>query len=162
MTMRKSRIFLVYYIVYCISVVGIGVYLAFVLNTDLFESNPPALENEFMYLVLSHNLRNFFMYLLAFPFSPFLQLFDFGGSAFQIAMSYRIQGPDATISRLIPHGLLEFPNMLFYQGMSQYVLFTLITTRSIKAILRLMKKMIPLYLVSLILLIIAAMLEGHF
>ncbi|MCY9689043.1 hypothetical protein M5W70_10045 [Paenibacillus larvae] len=137
--------------IFCISVVGIGVYLASVLDTDLFGANPPALQNEFMYLFLSHNIKNFVMYLLAFPISLFLQLFDFGGSAFQIAMSYRIQGPDATISRLIPHGLLEFPNMLFYQGMSQYVLF-----------LGLMKKMIPLYVLSIIVLIIAAMLEGHF
>lgn len=42
--------------------------------------------------------------------------------------------------------------MLFYQGMSQYVLFTLITTRSIKAALGLMKKMIPLYVLSIIVL----------
>ncbi|MDT2251910.1 hypothetical protein ABNC50_13695 [Paenibacillus larvae] len=151
MTQPKSKIFLVYYMIFCISVVGIGVYLASVLDTDLFGANPPALQNEFMYLFLSHNIKNFVMYLLAFPISLFLQLFDFGGSAFQIAMSYRIQGPDATISRLIPHGLLEFPNMLFYQGMSQYVLF-----------LGLMKKMIPLYVLSIIVLIIAAMLEGHF
>ncbi|MDR5599547.1 hypothetical protein [Paenibacillus larvae] len=151
MTQPKSKIFLVYYMIFCISVVGIGVYLASVLDTDLFGANPPALQNEFMYLFLSHNIKNFVMYLLAFPISLFLQLFDFGGSAFQIAMSYRIQGPDATISRLIPHGLLEFPNMLFYQGMSQYVLF-----------LGLMKKMIPLYVLSIIVLIIAEMLEGHF
>jgi uncharacterized membrane protein SpoIIM required for sporulation len=67
-----------------------------------------------------------------------------------------------TISKLIPHGLLEFPNMLLYQGMSQYLLFTLLFTKSIRATLSLMKKMIPLYLLSLIILVIAAVLEGYF
>lgn len=48
--------------------------------------------------------------------------------------------------------------MLLYQGMSQYLLFT----KSIRATLSLMKKMIPLYLLSLIILVIAAVLEGYF
>lgn len=52
--------------------------------------------------------------------------------------------------------------MLLYQGMSQYLLFTLLFTKSIRATLSLMKKMIPLYLLSLIILVIAAVLEGYF
>lgn len=155
------KIFLVYYFIFCISVISLGVFLGFIINTDLFNPETPSLNNEFMFVVLSHNLRNFIMYILGFMFSPILQLLDLGGSAFQITLGFRILGVEEGLSRLIPHGLLEFPNMLLYQGMSQYLLFTLIFTRSIKYMLSILKKMIPLYLISLIILVIAAIIEGH-
>lgn len=132
-----------------------------IVNKNLFNPEPPSLDHDFMFLVLSHNLKNFIMYLLAPIVSPILQLFDFGGSAFQITVGFRTLGTQEALNRLIPHGLLEFPNMLFYQGMSQYVLFTLIFTKSIKITLSLIKKMLPYYLLSLIVLIIAAILEGY-
>lgn len=159
---EKIKIFLIYYFFYCIFAVSIGVYLAFILDTDLFIPEPQKLGKDFMFLVLEHNLRNFIMYILGFLVSPILQLTDFAGSAFHIAIAYRNLGSEETISKLIPHGLLEFPNMLLYQGMSQYLLFTLLFTKSIRATLSLMKKMIPLYLLSLIILVIAAVLEGYF
>nr|WP_277717622.1 stage II sporulation protein M [Priestia flexa]WEZ10398.1 stage II sporulation protein M [Priestia flexa]WEZ10408.1 stage II sporulation protein M [Priestia flexa] len=155
------KIFIVYYFIFCISVISLGVFLGRIVNIDLFDPKAPSLNNEFMFLVLSHNLRNFVMYILGFILSPILQLLDFGGSAFQITLGSRMLGVDETLRKLIPHGLLEFPNMLLYQGMSQYLLFTLIFTRSIKCTLSTWKKMIPLYLISLIILVVAAIIEGH-
>ncbi|MCP2034186.1 putative membrane protein SpoIIM required for sporulation [Planomicrobium sp. HSC-17F08] len=150
-----------YYSIYCILLISAGVYLGNLVNKDLFEAEQPNLDNDFMFVVLTHNLNNFVMYLLGFLLSPIFQILDFGGSAFTITIGFRTLGAQEALNRLIPHGLLEFPNMLFYQGMSQYVLFTLIYTKSIKSALGVMKKMIPYYLISLVVLIVAAVIEGH-
>lgn len=83
---------------------SIGVYLAFILDTDLFIPEPQKLGKDFMFLVLEHNLRNFIMYILGFLVSPILQLTDFAGSAFHIAIAYRNLGSEETISKLIPQG----------------------------------------------------------
>ncbi|MGG0690981.1 stage II sporulation protein M [Bacillus inaquosorum] len=158
---NRFKCFLLYYFIYCLLIISIGVFFGAIVNKNLFKPEPLSLDHDFMFLVLSHNLRNFIMYLLAFIVSPILQLLDFGGSAFQITIGFRTLGTQEALNRLIPHGLLEFPNMLLYQGISQYMLFTLIFTRSIKMTLDVMKKMIPFYLLSLIILIIAAILEGY-
>ncbi|MBY8911991.1 hypothetical protein KY305_04355 [Bacillus sp. YC2] len=159
---NRVKFFLCYYFIFCLSTISIGVFLGSIVNKNLFKPEPPSLEHDFMFLVLSHNLRNFAMYLLAPIFSPILQLLDFAGSAFQITVGFRTLGIQGALNKLFPHALLEFPNMLLYQGISQYMLFTLIITRSIKITLSVMKKMIPLYVLSLIVLIIAAILEGYF
>jgi uncharacterized membrane protein SpoIIM required for sporulation len=158
---KRLKYFLWYYAFYCVAIISIGVFFGNIVNKDLFNPEPPSLDHDFMFLVLSHNLRNFAMYFLAFLISPILQMLDFGGSAFAITIGFRTLGAEEALNRLIPHGLLEFPNMLLYQGISQYVLFTLIYTRSIKTTLGVMKKMIPFYLLSLAILVIAAILEGY-
>ncbi|GAQ19735.1 membrane protein [Oceanobacillus picturae] len=157
---NRLKFFLVYYFFYCLLIIGTGVFLGSIINLDLFEPEPLNLGEDFRNLVLSHNLRNFALYILGFLVSPILQIFDFGGSAFQITLGFRIYGAEEGLNRLIPHGVLEFPNMLLYQGISQYLLWTLIFTKSIEVTLSLMKKLIPVYILSLIILIIAAIVEG--
>jgi uncharacterized membrane protein SpoIIM required for sporulation len=161
MIKHRFKFFLLYYFIFCLSTLGIGVFFGSILNANLFDSEPPSLDNNFMFLVLSHNLKNLVMYLLGFIISPILQLGDLAGSAFQITVGFRTMGTQESLNKLIPHGFLEFPNMLFYQGVSQYLLFTLIFTRSVKITLSVMKKMVPFYLLSLVILVVAAIIEGH-
>lgn len=158
---KRLKLFLAYYFFYCLFVSGAGIFFASILNVDLFEPEVPELGDDFRNLVLTHNLRNFALYLLGFIISPLLQMLDLGGSAFQITLGFRIFGAEEGLNRLIPHGLLEFPNMLLYMGISQYLLWTLIFTRSIKTTLGLMKKLTPVYILSLAILIIAAIIEGY-
>lgn len=158
---KRFKCFLWYYSSYCILLISIGIYFGNIVNKELFEAAPPTSGQDFMSVVLMHNLTNFGMYLLGFLFSPLFQIMDFGGSSFVITMGFRTLGAQEALDKLIPHGLLEFPNMLLYQGISQYVLFTLIYTKSIKAALFVMKKMIPYYVLSLVILIIAAFIEGY-
>lgn len=161
--MKHKRLifFIVYYFFYCLFVIGAGIFFASILNVDLFEPDSPELGDDFRNIVLTHNLRNFALYLLGFIISPLLQILDFGGSAFQITLGFRLFGAEEGLNRLIPHGLLELPNMLLYMGISQYLLWTLIFTRSIKTTLGVMKKLIPVYIFSLVILIIAAVIEGY-
>lgn len=158
---KRFKLFLVYYFFYCLFVIGAGIFFASILNVDFFEPEVPELGDDFRNLVLTHNLRNFALYLLGFIISPLLQMLDLGGSAFQITLGFRIFGAEEGLNRLIPHGLLEFPNMLLYMGISQYLLWTLIFTRSIRTTLEVIKKLIPVYILSLAILIIAAIIEGY-
>lgn len=161
MTVKQRNYFFIYYFLYCTIIIGFGIFIGGLVNKDLFSQEQPSLDHDFMFLVLSHNLKNYFMYLLGFFVSPILQISDFGMSTILITIGFRGLGATEALQRLIPHGILEFPNMLLYQGMSQYVLFTLIFSKSIKVTLLAMKKMIPLYIVSLMILIVAAILEGY-
>lgn len=158
---KRMKYFLWYYSIYCILLISVGIYLGNIVNKDLFEAAPPASGQEFMSTVLRQNLTNFTMYLIGFLISPLAQVMDFGGSSFVITMGFRTLGAEEALGKLIPHGLLEFPNMLLYQGISQYVLFTLVYTKSIKTALGVMKKAIPYYLISLAILVIAALIEGY-
>lgn len=158
---HRFKLFLLYYFIFCLLTIGIGVFFGSILNADLFEPEPPSLDKGFMFLVLSHNLKNFVMYLLGFFVSPILQFSDLAGSALQIIIGFRTLGAQEALNKLIPHGLLELPNMIFYQGISQYLLFTFIFTRSIKITLGVMKRMIPFYLLSLVILVVAAVIEGY-
>ncbi|MBB6512370.1 hypothetical protein GGQ92_001153 [Gracilibacillus halotolerans] len=161
MISNRFKGFLLYYIIYSLLVIGSGVFFGVLVNEDLFEAEPPSLGKDFAYLVLFHNLRNFGIYLLAPIFSPIFQLMDLGGSAFQITVGFRILGTQGALNKLFPHAFLEIPNMLFYQGISQYVLYTLISTKSLSTTFNLVKKMVPAYLLSVLILIIAAIIEGY-
>lgn len=158
---NKIKIFVIYYFIYLTTIITISVYLAFNIKTDLFNIKPPEPGNDLFYEVISHNTKNFLMYIIAFPISPILQIFDVGGSFFMIALSCRIEGPYLTFRRLFPHSLIEFPNIILYQGVSQYLFYTLITEKSLRKIFILFKKLIPIYFISLIMLIVAALLEGY-
>lgn len=139
----------------------LGVFFGMVVDKNIIEASPPKVGTDFMMTVLTSNFKNFLSYLLLPIFSPILQATDLIGSAFQITMGFRVLGKDEAMSHLFPHALLEFPNMLFYQGASQYILYVLISSKSLTEVFRQEKKMLFMYLLSLLTLVVAALLEGY-
>ncbi|MCD3514127.1 stage II sporulation protein M [Streptococcus equi subsp. equi] len=61
---------------------------------------------------------------------------------------------------LFPHGLLEIPNFLFYQGLSQYMLWTVLTEKSMTSFLERERRYVRYYLISYYVLLIAGIMEG--
>lgn len=131
------------------------------INEKLFNVAPPSRGHENAILVLSHNLKNFAFYLFFPIVSPILQFSDFFSSTFQITLSFKKMGTQETFNGLLPHALFELPNLFLYQGLSQYIFFTLIITKSFKKAFYTFKKLLPLYILSLLLLVTAALLEGY-
>jgi uncharacterized membrane protein SpoIIM required for sporulation len=130
-------------------------------DKNIIEASPPNSGTDFMLTVLSSNFKNFISYLLLPVFSPILQASDLIGSSFQITMGFRVLGTDETMTRLFPHALLEFPNMLFYQGASQYILYVLMSSKSLTEVFRQEKNLLYMYVLSLLVLLVAALLEGY-
>lgn len=161
MNKKYTLYFLIYYILFCFSTISAGILIGWSINEKLFNITPPSRGHDNAILVMSHNLKNFAMYLLLPIISPILQLTDLFSSTFQITLSVRKVGIISTSDGLLPHALIEFPNLLLYQGLSQYILFNFIMTKSIRLTFNVFKKFIPIYLLSFILLIIAALLEGY-
>ena len=159
--MKKTTMyFLIYYFLYCISTICIGVFLG---NNIKLPNSP--LENINSGLgntktILNNNILNFSLYFF-FPIgSPLFQMRDNIFSSLQITWGIKYLGLNQTLDKLLPHGLLELPNMILYSGLSQYILYMFIITKSVKKTFKLIKKLLPLFICSLIILIIAAFIEG--
>ncbi|HFN6389162.1 TPA: stage II sporulation protein M [Streptococcus pneumoniae] len=78
----------------------------------------------------------------------------------QLGISGQMIGIVATIKGILPHALIEIPNFIWYQGMSQYLLYRLLKDRGIKNILIYIKSNLKWYIISYLLLILAALIEG--
>ncbi|MDR3156890.1 MAG: stage II sporulation protein M [Lactobacillales bacterium] len=156
-----NKSFLVYYILFIITCIAVGLSLGMVVNGEYFSNRSVNLGSDFMKNVLSSNLKNFISYLFLPFISPILQLLDLVETFFKIGVGIQVAGLFSTMNDLIPHALLEIPNFIWYQGASQYVLFTFLKEKSIKKIIYLEKKLFKFYLLSLFVLIIAAFIEGY-
>lgn len=63
--------------------------------------------------ILVNNSNNFLMYVIYFPISVFLLLFDLITIGVASSIALDIYGVSKTLS-LLPHAILEYPNLLFY------------------------------------------------
>lgn len=161
MEKKHIHLFLIYYFIFCFIVIGLGILIGLSIDEKLFNAVSTSRGHENAILVLSHNLKNFAFYLFFPMVSPILQFSDFFSSTFQITLSFKKIGTQETFNGLLPHALFELPNLFLYQGLSQYIFFTLIITKSLKKTFFIFKKLLPLYILSLIVLVIAALLEGY-
>ncbi|MDR2660733.1 MAG: hypothetical protein LBC17_01635 [Lactobacillaceae bacterium] len=152
--------FIKYYFTFVLITVIITILIGYSIPTHLFIIDHPQHGTNFMIQVLKHNTLNFLIYFFMPFISPLMQFLDLFSSFIKIIISLRIAGVFKTANNLFPHALLEIPNFLLYQGLSEYILFSFIKNHSIFKTLSLIKKLTPVYLFSYVILIIAALLEG--
>lgn len=157
----SDKIFKSYYIIFIFSTIFIGVMLSLAVKSSLFKSSILPVSHQLFVTVLINNTGNFVVYILFFAISPILQFFDLLTTTFQISMGIQLNGVDYTLSKLTPHGVIELPNFLFYQGLSQYLLYYSIKEKSFKKGLKKQLSFWKYYLGSYFLLICAAFLEGY-
>lgn len=139
----------------------IGTFLGFIIKGDFFKSNPVTGGNIFALKIIQSNSMNFLLYLLIPIFSPLFQAMDLIRTSFSITIGIRSIGLINTLNRLLPHALLEIPNLIFYQGISQWILFNLVVTKDIRLVMKKEKSYLIYYVASYIVLIIAALIEGY-
>lgn len=156
--MKKKYIwFLIYYIGFILFCILSGLYLGNSIKHELFKLNPPKAGTNFTWIVFTHNSRNFLSYILMPFLSPILQMSDLIGSTFQFTIAYKKSN---SLNFINPHIFIEIPNMILYQGVSQYILFETIYNKSFIKVIYIFKKCIYIYISSFLLLIMGVLLEG--
>lgn len=129
-----------------------------ILHTHMLHTLLPEKGLVYTTKIIKNNLLNFLQYLF-FPLAPFLILKDDFLLSVSIGSSVVNSGVFITMKNLFPHGFLEIPNILCYQFLSITLFFQLFW-RSHKTILPFIKSFKNVYLFSLILIFISAILEG--
>lgn len=109
--------------------------------------------------ILANNSKNFLAYFLLPPLSPFLLLYEVLLLAVSIYMGYQVYGFSEFLSLLLPHGLLEFPNILFYSFLSFHLFRCFIKQPSLQTIRQTVWLNRQFYVGSYIAVIVAALLE---
>jgi uncharacterized membrane protein SpoIIM required for sporulation len=111
--------------------------------------------------ILYHNLINYVQYLF-FPAVPLLIFKDDFILSFLISQSIVDFGIIKTAKHLLPHGLIELPNIFLYQFLSLKFLYQWwIQKKKLSFIAKYFKDNQKYYLFSLFLLFIAALIEGY-
>lgn len=160
MTKKHNIYFGIYYCLFVLCSIFFGYFMGSIsIIEDINPSYPTKGMDNFL-IVLEHNTKNFFMYLICPLLSPIFQLSDFIGSSFQITIGIKILGVKEGLDKLYPYAFFEFPNLILYQGISQYLLWYLVITKSIKKTLHKMKSFLKFYIFSYIILVISALIEG--
>ncbi|MDR0614884.1 MAG: stage II sporulation protein M [Lactobacillales bacterium] len=110
--------------------------------------------------ILYHNLVNYMQYLF-FPVAPLLIFKDDLVLSFLISQSIADFGIIQTVRHLLPHGLIELPNILLYQFLSLKFFYQWwMQKKKILFITKYFRDNQKFYLFSLFLLFIAALIEG--
>lgn len=156
----RNKKFLKYYVTFCLASFIIGLLLSSIFKSNNFVSSPPNLGAEFAFDVWLNNSKNFLSYLIFFIISPFLQFFDLCRLGIQIGISVQLLGLPSTLQGLLPHGLLEIPNFIWYQGMSQYILYQLWFEKDLVALIQREKNNLKWYAISYVVLVTSAIVEG--
>ncbi|MDO4605293.1 MAG: hypothetical protein Q4B23_04870 [Helcococcus sp.] len=110
--------------------------------------------------IIENNSKIFLYYFLLFPIMPVLFLLDLTSITTNIYFSFRLFGIWYTVENMYAHFFIEFFNLLFYTYLS-YINFRVFWEfRSIKYVIKNVKKNYQLYLFSYLFLIIAGLVEG--
>lgn len=160
----KNKKFRKYAIVYTLCFVGMVLFFYFFFDMQgeagMAEIKPNSLSRALE--IVFNNMKNYIQYLVCFPLWPFFFLGDLLLTTWTIAMSVHINGIVDTLSNLFPHGLLEFPNMILYSGLSFIHFRNMIKNRcfSLELFWNKVKEYKKYYIISFICVIIAGMVEG--
>ncbi|GBG95975.1 stage II sporulation protein M [Lactococcus termiticola] len=89
----------------------------------------------YFWSILSHNITNYLQTVITFFLFPLNYLFVWGHSFLIISQEIKYFGISYAFDKLLPHGLIEFPLILFYQYLSYRLLYLYIKRKSLKVLL---------------------------
>ncbi|OLS07172.1 hypothetical protein AUQ39_09200 [Lacticaseibacillus casei] len=138
----------------------IGALVVFGVNADYFAAKKPPFGAEMFKTILFANVRDYLKYLVLYILSPIMLAVDTAINSFQITIGFRILGGDA-FSRLMPHSLIELPNILLYHFLSFYQFIIFIKNKSSKKTFISIRRLKWIYVCSFILVILGALIEGY-
>lgn len=111
--------------------------------------------------ILINNTKNFLGYLILFPIMPLKLFFDLFSITSNLYYGIKILGFYTAFMKLYAHILLEFPNIIIYTFLSYENFKILRKDKSLKKVILNMNGRKYYYIISYILLIIAAIVEGY-
>lgn len=131
-----------------------------ILQSKDLVSTPPVKGKKYVMAIFGNNLLNYLQYLF-FPAAPLLIIKDDFLLSVPIAQSAINFGILQTLNSLFPHGFLEIPNILCFQFLSITMFYQLVF-KGWQTLIPTFMKLRKVYLVSLLVVLIAAIVEGIF
>lgn len=130
------------------------------MQTHNLVSTPPVKGTRYVIAIFINNLLNYLQYLF-FPAAPLLIIKDDLLLSVPIAQSAINLGVLQTLRNLFPHGFLEIPNILCFQFLS-ITMFYQLFFKGWRTLIPTFIKLRKIYLASLLIILIAAIVEGIF
>ena len=130
------------------------------MQTHNLVSTPPVKGTRYVIAIFINNLLNYLQYLF-FPAAPLLIIKDDLLLSVPIAQSAINLGILQTLRNLFPHGFLEIPNILCFQFLS-ITMFYQLFFKGWRTLIPTFIKLRKIYLASLLIILIAAIVEGIF
>lgn len=131
-----------------------------ILQTHNLVSTPPVKGTRYVIAIFINNLLNYLQYLF-FPAAPLLIIKDDLLLSVPIAQSAINLGVLQTLRNLFPHGFLEIPNIFCFQFLS-ITMFYQLFFKGWRTLIPTFIKLRKIYLASLLIILIAAIVEGIF
>lgn len=161
----KLRNYVKFVILIFLSLIFTYLFISFISSNIIFETNEAKSYRQgfdFTIDIIWNNTKHFLQYFVLFIFSPILIVFDVFHIAINYYISFQIRGVKETLLLSYKHGIIEIFNICLYMYLSILSLKTLIIRRRIKCLLEFWKENKYFYLFSLLVLILAAIIEGNF
>ncbi|HAZ4688553.1 TPA: hypothetical protein ACN1M8_002182 [Enterococcus faecium] len=130
------------------------------MKTHNLVSTPPVKGIRYVIAIFINNLLNYLQYLF-FPAAPLLIIKDDLLLSVPIAQSAINFGVLQTLKNLFPHGFLEIPNIFCFQFLS-ITMFYQLFFKGWRTLIPTFMKLRKIYLASLLIVLIAAIVEGIF
>lgn len=150
----------VLYILLTFFSISVCILAACILNINYFTSGKPSFDTDTFKMILFANIRDYFKYVFLYLLSPIMLVIDTIINSFQITIGVRILGTLA-IPRLMPHSLIELPNILIYHFLSFYQFSIFLKNRSLKANFKAIRRLKWVYMASFLSVILGALVEGY-
>jgi len=131
-----------------------------ILQNHNLVSTPPVKGTRYVIAIFINNLLNYLQYLF-FPAAPLLIIKDDLLLSVPIAQSAINFGVLQTLKNLFPHGFLEIPNIFCFQFLS-ITMFYQLFFKGWRTLIPTFMKLRKIYLASLLIVLIAAIVEGIF
>ncbi|MCD8915292.1 stage II sporulation protein M [Staphylococcus simulans] len=158
----KFKEYLLYSVI--IIIINVFMYMFFksVMNLDGSSNIHKTNEYGWPYAIniIMNNTQHYIQYLVLFLFSPFFILVDSFLITLQLYISIETRGIANTVTLMWKHSLIEIPNMLLFMSLSIKALTTVYKEKDWKSLFIYFKENSSLYLLSLILVIVAGLIEG--
>lgn len=141
----------------------LGFVLLFVSGLDMGEVTEAMIDvlPKTSFDIFLNNSRNFLAYLVLFPIGPVLFMYELLMLGLSLFTAYSIYDAQTFWSLLLPHGWIEFPNLLFYSFLSYQFLKTFIRNPKIGTVKQFFVENYLYYLISYGAVVVAAVLEVH-
>ena len=111
--------------------------------------------------ILLNNSYNYFLYFILFPINIVVATYEFLTLAVNIYAGYKVYGLEETISLLLPHALLELPNILFYSFLSFHMFNAFWKNSMLSTLTQTVLLNWRCYIISYLILILAAWIVGN-